>query len=438
MSAAPEHRRYFIRRPDECFLILIALSATAVLSGAAVISLLPDHPPGLRDAIPFAVFLISALLAHLILVGAGSRTDPVLLPVWIMLSGTGLAFQFRLETVSGDAWTSPGTWAHVAAPVLISVTACVFSRGRLKVFERCPWLWISAALAICLAVLATGVQYRGAVFGPGKTTPTESVKLLLILGFSGLLTFYGRFITRGTPLLSSDSRRVHIMLLGGWLAIAATLAMLRDLGMIAATGLLLGVMLTVATFRWIYPVSGVGLIVLASLLLQAVTGKGKARFGAWLDPFENPDTNGFQIIRSLFAIFNGEFLGKGIGNGFPKTIPLVETDFIYALLAEELGWIGTGMLLVLVAVIARRSLRAAATAGDPFLALVAVGSGAMWLIQAMLHAGGVIKLLPMTGVPFPGLSAGGTSIIVFSILLGWIMAVSDPPVSGKPKSRSRR
>ncbi|MBN1879111.1 FtsW/RodA/SpoVE family cell cycle protein [bacterium] len=438
MVSNADTSRFFRKRPEELHLLIPAFAAVCLMFGAAALSVLSNRPLHLTDGVLPAGYILSVLVAHGILVMLGSRADPVLMPVWILIAGTGMAFQFRLGTIDGISWQNPGCWAFAAAPLVTAVAAVVFGSGRLKSLARLSWIWILAAFGICVAVLATGVSYRGAMYGPAKTTPTEAVKVLLILGISGLLVRYGQSITKGTPLLSADSRRVHIMLIGAWLLPAVVLVLLGDLGMLAGTGLLLGILITMATFRWIYPIAGVAIISLGSWAVRTFIGKGQVRFSAWLNPFENPDTNGFQTIRSLFAIFNGEFLGRGVGNGFPRTIPLVETDFVYASMSEEIGWIGTGLLLILVLILVRRSLKVAGEAKDSFCALVSIGCGAMWLIQVFLHVGGVIKLIPMTGVPFPGLSTGGSAIVVFSVLTGLIMSVSDHPEPPPVKSRNQR
>ena len=409
-----------------------------ILFLGALLSMIPDRELNLTDGLLPAGFLLSAIVAHGLLVLFGSRADPALLPIWVVLSGTGLAFQYRLQMVDVNSWQSPGCWSFAAGPVVLALNAIITGKGRMKILSRLSWVWILAAFGISLAVLATGVQYRGGIFGPGKTTPTELIKLLLILGISGLLVRYGRNITRGAPLFSSESRRAHIIIVGAWLLPAIVLALLGDLGMLAGTGLLLGVLMTMATFRIIYPVAGLISITACGWLLQNFLGKGKIRFGAWINPFENPDTSGFQTIRSLFAVFNGEFFGQGIGNGFPRTVPLVETDFVYAALAEEFGWLGTVLLLILVLTVIRKSMKFASETPDPFSALVSIGCGAMWLIQILLHVGGVTKLIPMTGVPFPGLSAGGTATLVFAVMIGWMMGVSDGDAKKPAKSRTPR
>lgn len=425
MAPTGKKRRYFLSRQQELRLLVYALCPVLIFFICALLSVQADKGISAADLCLPAGFVIAVLVAHSLLVASGSRADPSLLPLWTALTGLGMSFQYRLSSVHGETWISLSCLAYGIAPLLLALTTILFGNGRLKSLAGIPGLWIVTAFGIGIVVLATGVTYRGAVFGPGKTTPTECVKPLLILGLSGLLAHHGRHIERDSRLCTGDSRRAHIIVIGAWLIPAVALILLGDLGMLVATGLLLGILMTMATRRTVYPLVGLICIAAAGWAAQNWVGRARLRFNAWLDPFSYPETSGFQIVRSLFAVFNGEFFGKGIGNGLPGSIPLVETDFVYAAIAEEFGWLGSTIILLLVFAIVRKSLAIAGRSNHTFSRLVCCGCGAMWLIQCTLHAGGAIKLIPMTGVPFPGLSTGGSALLVFAILTGWILAASD-------------
>lgn len=420
MARTAKQRRRFNARPREFRLLVFAICIVCVFFLSAVLSV-QDAFRTENLFLP-AAFIIIAFIAHGLLVAVGSKADMTLLPLWIVLTGIGMSYHYRLGSFTIDSWDSPSCLSFGVAPLILVLTTILFSNTRLKLLSKSPWLWILAAFGIGIAVLATGVKFRGSVFGPGKTTPTEFMKPLLIIGLSGLLVNHGRHIERGSRFFTAESRRTHIIVIGAWLIPGVTLICLGDLGMLAATALLLGILMTLATRRIAYPLIGIVGIIGAGCTAQRFIHKAGLRFSAWMNPFEAPDTHGFQIIRSLFAVFNGEMFGKGIGNGLPRSIPLVETDFIYAAIAEEFGWLGSMMILMIVFLIIRRSLVTAENCKDTFTRLVCYGCGAMWLIQCVLHVGGVIKLIPMTGVPFPGLSTGGSALMVFAVLTGWIMA----------------
>jgi cell division protein FtsW (lipid II flippase) len=425
MAATADTRRFFVARPAEFRCLLAALGLFVLFFGIVFTTVHTDPGFTADDLYLAGGFIVTALFAHGLMVMFGSRSDTTLLPIWVVLCGIGLSYQYRLKTFHGPDWNMPACWMFAAAPVILALTTLLFENNRLKWLAKMPGLWIIMAFGVNVAVLSAGVTFRGAVFGPGKTTPTEIIKPLLIIGLAGLLARHGHHITRGTPLFTADSRRTHIIVFGAWLIPAVVLILLGDLGMITATGLLLGIMMTLATRRLLYPLAGAAGVAGLGWMAMRWVGKAQIRFSAWLAPFDYPDTRGFQTMRSLFAVFNGEFFGQGIGNGLPQSIPLVETDFVYAAVAEEFGFIGSIAILWLVFAIIRKSLMIARENNDMFSALVCSGCGAIWLIQILMHVGGVIKLIPMTGVPFPGLSSGGSAVLVFSVLTGWIMAAGS-------------
>ncbi|MBN1297049.1 FtsW/RodA/SpoVE family cell cycle protein [bacterium] len=412
-------------RARERSLLLWTIPALLPLMVAA----LGFHPSGafppVRSFFVPAGCLLASLVGHGILVLARSRSDTTLLPAWAVIVGIGWSFQYRLDPSFHWDYLSKSTLAWVLSPLILVINAILFRGSMQRWIQRMHWFWIIASFGVCLAVLATGVSYRGAVFGPGKTTPTEWIKPFLILGLSGLLCRYGSAMARGRSLRTESSRRAHIMIIGAWLPTAAILILLKDLGMIAATGILLVALLTITTGRIRYLVTGLVCAVAGGWFFQHFAGKGRVRFAAWLHPFDHPDAGGFQTIRSLFALFNGEFFGQGIGNGFPGTVPLVETDFVYAGFAEEVGWFGSVLFLLLAWHFVQQGFHHANRANGIYAALVAMGASTVWAVQLFLHVGGVIKLIPMTGVPFPGLSSGGTAVLVFATLAGWISAVGD-------------
>lgn len=432
MSPKQDSRRYFRVRPQELKLLGLTLPALLTALLAVIVDQAGQRLMQPADLMLPGAFLVAALLAHGILVAAGSQADATVLPIWTMIGGLGIIVQWRLNAMTGSDLLSPSALALICSPICLAINAVIF-KGRLRRFSaRIPWFWILAAVAASTAMLAVGNAYRGGIYGPGKTTPTEVVKPLLVLGLSGLLFRYGTALSRSKSLWTDASRRAHIIIVGAWFLIAVFLVLLHDLGMLAATGILLVVLLTVTSGRKRYIFAGSILAVTGGMIFQTFIRKGQVRFAAWLHPFDHPDTSGFQIIRSLFALFNGEFFGRGIGNGFPGTIPLAETDFTYSVIAEEMGWIGSVAILLLAWRICRLGLFYGRQSPDVFGALIAIGAGTLWGTQILLHVGGVIKLIPMTGVPLPGISSGGTAALVFSMMAGWIMAVSETASRNPP------
>ena len=132
---------------------------------------------------------------------------------------------------------------------------------------------------------------------------------------------------------------------------------------------------------------------------------------------------GYQIAQSLFSLGAGGFSAE-VGGGSCSTVPAVHTDFVFSSLAEELGLLGSGAVLFLYLFLVMRTVRAALLANDEFLQLLTIGIGSLFAIQAIVIIGGVIKMIPMTGITMPFISYGGSSLISSYLLVGAILGIS--------------
>ena len=151
----------------------------------------------------------------------------------------------------------------------------------------------------------------------------------------------------------------------------------------------------------------------------------KRRVMVWLDPWQDYNDAGYQIIQSLMAIASGGLFGVGLGLGSPRTIPVYHTDFIFAVICEQLGLIfGLCVLLMYVAII-WRGATAAMAARSRFHALLAMGCTVLLGLQTFVIIGGVLKLIPLTGVTMPFVSYGGTSLVSSLCLIGLLQGVSS-------------
>jgi len=200
-----------------------------------------------------------------------------------------------------------------------------------------------------------------------------------------------------------------------------------DLGSAMIIGLVTFVMLFVAGARVTHLV-GLVLIGIPGIL-AAILGEEyrRRRLLAFLDPWADPQGAGFHIIQSLFALGSGGLLGVGLGNSRQKFFYLPErhTDFIFSILGEELGLIGTGAVVALFALFAYRGFRVARRAPDQFGSLLAAGMTTMVVLQAVLNIGVTTGVLPITGVPLPFLSFGGSSLLFTMIASGMLLNISQ-------------
>lgn len=149
----------------------------------------------------------------------------------------------------------------------------------------------------------------------------------------------------------------------------------------------------------------------------------KARFSVFLHPFEDSQGDGFQLVNSFIGIASGELNGRGLGNSIQKYgyLPEPHTDFIMAIISEELGFIGVAIILVCLLLIVIRSFRIAQKCRDPFGSLLAIGIGSWIGIQTFVNVGGITGLIPLTGVPLPFVSYGGSALIANLLAMGILL-----------------
>lgn len=286
-----------------------------------------------------------------------------------------------------------------------------------------PVLLLLVAVAL-VAVLVPGVgrvaggARRWIALGPLNFQPAEAAKLVLVLYLANYLTNRGvavrRIATVWPPLLVTGG-------LFGLLVLQPDMGSAMMLGGLAAVMLFLG-----GASLW--HLMGLGLAALPPLALVTVWEAYRVRrLLAFLDPWGDPRGSGFHIIQSLLALGSGGLLGLGLGASRQKFFYLPErhTDFIFAILGEELGLMGTGAVILLFAFVAVRGFRIARAAPDRYGTLLASGITASIVGQAILNVGVASGLLPITGVPLPFLSFGGSSLLTSCLGVGILLNISQ-------------
>ncbi|KIG18300.1 Rod shape-determining protein RodA [Enhygromyxa salina] len=255
-----------------------------------------------------------------------------------------------------------------------------------------------------------------------RIQPSELMKLLLVIGLA-------RYLHR---LTRKDARRtmVQTLVLPGLLVLTPALMVIQQPDL--STGIILILialsMLAVTEFDFktlltLLVAGGISFMVAWSFFMQGYQTK---RIDVWLDPESHPD-EAYQIVQARTAVGNGGFFGRGIGQGTQNVldfVPYKESDFSFAVFAEEWGFVGSTMLLALYMSLVLWSINLASQARDRFAACLCVGIGAMFLWHAVLNVGVVLEFFPNTGLPLPFFSHGGSSVVTLMISLGMLMSIS--------------
>lgn len=384
---------------------------------------------------------ISAWILHYVLRKYVLNADGLLLPLAFLLNGLGIAMIYRLDlaeiTRGGeDLFAERQVWLSCFA-MLVAAVVVRLVRNPL-VLRRFPYLAGAAAVVLLLlpAAPVIGRTFNGATLwiaiGDLSFQPGEIAKILLAIFFAGYL------VSRKGPLSEIGSRVLGMRIprakdLGPillfWVASMAVLVIQRDLGTsILYFGLFL-VMIYTATGRGFYVGIGLVMMVTGALVVSRLFGYVGARFDSWLAPFatENYTAPGgsYQLVQGLFGMAHGDVIGAGLGSGFPQLIPLAESDFIFAALGEELGLAGIFAILAIYLLIVYRGLRIANTHQDDFSKLLALGFSFVLGLQVFIVAGGVMGLLPLTGLTTPFLAAGGSALLANWSIIALLLVLSD-------------
>ena len=270
-------------------------------------------------------------------------------------------------------------------------------------------------LVLLLLPFLFGIATRGAVrwipLGSFTLQPSEIIKPFLIL----ILAW---FLSRSAPkLLELKTGLIYL----GLLAVPALLIFKQpDLGSALVVAAIWLVMLLMSKAPKTY-------LVVSPLTWRFLADYQKQRLTSFIDPYADPKVSGYQLIQSVVAVGSGGFLGRGLGHGFQSQLnflPERQTDFVFATIAEELGTLGAGTLLVLYALLLLRLLKIAKNTSDNFSFLIVIGVFALMTIQGMVNIGMNLGLMPITGVTLPLVSAGGSSLLTTLICLGLVYNIS--------------
>ena len=285
---------------------------------------------------------------------------------------------------------------------------------RVWQLVRFPWMYgISGAVLLLVVYLIGNTSYGAQLSLTIKgisIQPSEFVKILFV--FFAATMFY-RSVEFKQVVLTTVTAAVHVLIL----------VLSRDLGSALILFITYLLMLFVATGNWFYLGSGLGCGAGASVAAYKLFSHVRRRVEAWRDPWSDIDDSGYQVTQALFAMGTGGWFGLGLYQGVPHKIPVVEKDFIFAAISEELGALFAICVLLICISCFVQFVMLAMKMQAMFYKLIAFGLGIVYITQVFLTVGGVLKFIPSTGVTLPFVSYGGSSILATFVLFGIIQGL---------------
>ena len=285
---------------------------------------------------------------------------------------------------------------------------------NVSAFRKFTWVYAAVGIVSLAVVAVAGATSYGAKlsikFGGFSIQPSEFVKILFVFFIASMLR---ENIDLRTVIITSTVSALFVL----------TLVASKDLGGALLFYFTFLVMVYVSTKKFYIFAGGVGLMALASVAGYYLFSHVQTRVIAWQDPLSVIDKQGYQISQSLFAIGTGGWFGLGLNQGMPKKIPVVENDFIFSAISEEMGGIVAVCIIMICVSCFLMIFNVAMKLKDNFYRFVALGLGTTYALQVFLTIGGVTKFIPSTGVTLPLVSNGGSSMLSTMILFGIIQGL---------------
>ena len=302
----------------------------------------------------------------------------------------------------------------IAAVSAVLTWIIPFIMERIWQLVKLPWVYGILGMGLLAVVFVIGNTSYGAQLSLTvkgiSIQPSEFVKIIFVFFTASMLY---RSVDFKQVVLTTVTAAVHVLIL----------VLSKDLGSALIFFVTYLLMLFVATSNWFYlgagAASGAGASVIAYQLFSHV----RRRVEAWRDPWADIDDKGYQVTQGLFAMGTGGWFGMGLYQGVPEKIPVVEKDFIFAAISEELGALYAICLLMICVSCFVQCMMIAMNMQAMFYKLIAFGLGIMYITQVFLTVGGVLKFIPSTGVTLPLVSYGGSSILASFILFGIVQGL---------------
>jgi cell division protein FtsW (lipid II flippase) len=423
--------------------LIIAASFLAAF-GVTLVNFARGGSVDVQTSLTFLVFLITFGGLQVAVRTWAPRATPLLLAPIVALTAIGFLEVYRLDVVRAglQRW-----WLLIGAGLAALVLA-LLSKPGTSVLRRYRNLILVISIALLLlpnlssdwAFPLKGLEVNGSrlwvVLELGFTQmqfqPAELAKLGLVTFVAAYLADHQRALREAHrqvgPLRFPEPRQL-IPLLAAWGVSVVILVWQRDLGasLLLFAGFVL--LLYAATGATGYLAAGGLLALLGGVASFVMFDHVQRRVVGWIAPFENYQDEGFQIAQGLFALGSGSLAGAGPGLGRPDLIPNASTDFIFAAVGEELGFAGSVAVIALFALVVSVGLGIAFRSRDTFRKLLAAGLTFIFGIQVFLIIGGILRILPLTGITLPFMSYGGSALVGNLLLIALLLRISHEEAS---------
>ena len=409
-------------------LVLLCIAAPLVILLFAMIAINQGQSLSMTTlGVPVCIF-VAFVLAHLAVRKLAPGADPALLPLAFALSGIGIAFVTRLAP---DLAVNQVMWLFLGVAFMILVLV-VFRNLDKIVNYKYTLMIIGFLLLLSPLIPGLGQEIYGSRIwlhiGGFSFQPGEIAKIVIVLFLAGYLAQNREMLSVFTVrvgVFNLPDLRTLLPLLLMWGVALLVVVFEKDLGSALVFFFVFLTMLYVTTGKKFYLVIGFLLIAIGGVGAFLAFSHVQVRVDTWLDPFKDATGTGYQLVQSLYSIADGDLFGVGVGRGLAEQIPVVESDFIFAAIAEEIGLLGAAGVLLLFLCFAIRGFVTAARAKSDVSSFVAVGLTTTIVLQAFIIVGGVTRLIPLTGLTLPFISQGGSSLLASFIIVGFLMRCGD-------------
>lgn len=398
---------------EKRMLLLVYLLCLALFTNIA----LKQNPIDKMAFVIAGILIVIIGFSHFIIRKFYPDGDKYMLIFASVLAVVGIAVLYRLDpklAMKQLVWFSLGIAIYMTIVIVLP---------DLKSFAKYRYVYLVGTLIFMAMAMFIGTSINGAknwvYIGGFGFQPSEIGKIFLILYLASALMKYEKKKSIKSEFKQLLEPALVVMYSLGFMVLQ------KDLGSALIFFFVSVTMVYIATCNWKYVATGLGLFAVGGTASYFLFGHVRNRIKIWKDVWKYANKESYQIVQGFYAMSLGGMFGVGLYNGYPTLVPFRSTDFIFALIAQELGLVfGIGLLLIYF-LLFYRGIRAALNTDDQFSQLNAVGFSTLIVAQVLVIIGGVFAVIPLTGITLPLVSYGGTSMLTVFISLGILQKISE-------------